>query len=252
MMSLSKVSLGDIVKKQYQLKLKSYIGFWGSLIVLQLVAILFSLSSIGNGISGGSYLELSMDYYTADYVVIFTMIWAFIISSQIMSRENREGDYTFVTNRLASNLSNIVFLFTVSVISGILAILSGFLLKVMIRFLLNYSHILGTGIASDLKVFLKGMMATILYIFVVSALGYLVGALIQLSKLFIALLPVLFLGLIFISARAGSADQWNIFSWVFKFYFQEPIFLLFFMKMVITSGLIFLGAILLTNRLEVR
>lgn len=251
-MSLSKVSLGDIVKKQYRFKLKSYIKFWGSLIVLQLVAVLFSLSGIGSGISGRSNLELSMDYYTADYVVVFTMIWGFIISSQIMSRENREDDYTFVTNRLASNLSNIVFLLTVSIVSGILAILSGFLLKVIIRFLSKHGHILGAGIASDLQTFLKGMMATILYIFVVSALGYLVGALIQRSKLFIVLLPALFFGLVFVSSKAGEIGQSNIFSWIFQFYFQESVFLLFFMKMIITSGLIFLCAILLTNRLEVR
>lgn len=251
-MSLSKVSLGNIVKKLYQFKLRSYIGFFSSLIILQLVAVIFSLSGVGQGIRGGSYLELSMDYFTADYVIVFTMIWVFIISIQIMSKENREDDYTFVTNRLASNLSNIAFLLTASVISGILAILSGFLLKVIIRFIFNYNHILGMGLPSDLPIFIKGLLAVILYIFIISALGYLVGTLVQLNKVFIVLLPVFLFGLIFISSRAGGAGQWNIFSWIFLFYFQESIFLLFFIKMIITSGIILLCAILLSKRLEVR
>src|SRR5690625_2093040 len=199
MMSLSKVSLGNIVKKLYQFKLKSYIGFFSSLIVLQIVAILFSLGGVGQGSRGSSYLSINVHYYSADYVIIFTMIWVFMISSQIISKENRENDYIFVTNRLASHLSNAAFLLTVTVISGILAILSGFLLKVVSHFVLNYNYIVGTGLAADLQTFLKGLVATILFIFLFSGLGYLVGTLIHLSKMFIVLLPVLLLGLIFIS-----------------------------------------------------
>lgn len=252
MMSLSRVSIGDIVKKQYQFKLKSYIGFFSSLIVLQLLAILFSLGGVGGSGRGGPYLEINIRYYSADYVVIFTMIWSFIISIQMMFKEHREDDYTFVTNRLASHLSNAAFLLTVSIISGGLAILSGFLLKVISYFVLNYSHVVGTGLAADLQTLFKGLLSTILFIFVFSMLGYLVGTLVQLSKMFIPLLPVLFFGFVFMSARAGEAGESNIFSWIFQFYFQESVFLLFFIKMIFTSGLIFLCVLLLSSRLEVR
>lgn len=251
-MSLSKVSLGSIVKKLYQFKLKSHIGFFSSLIVLQVLAILFSLGGVGQGTRSGSYLSINVHYYSADYVIIFTMIWAFMISSQIISKENRENDYTFVTNRLASHLSNAAFLLTVSVISGILAILSGFLLKVISHFVLNYSLVIGNGLTADLQTFFKGMLATILFIILLSALGYLIGILIHLSKMFIVLLPVLLLGLIFISFRAEQAGQFNSLAFLFNFYFQETEFLLLFIKIVITSGLLFLSTMLLSQRLEVR
>lgn len=249
-MSLSKVSLGSIVKKLYQFKLRSNIGFFSSLIILQIVAILFSLGGVGQSGRSSTHLELNVHYYSADFVVVFTMIWAFIISIQTMSKEKKETDYLFVTNGIATNLSNVIFLLTVSIISGILAILSGFLLKVVAHFMLDYRLNIGTVIVSDLQLLSKGIMATILFIFIASALGYLVGTLVQLSKIFIVLLPVFLIGIVFISARFGMDGQWNMIGWIFQFYFQESIFLFFFMKSIVTSGLIFLCAILISDRLE--
>src|SRR5690625_667765 len=118
--------------------------------------------------------------------------------------------------------------------------------------MLSYSLVIGNGLTADLQTFFKGMLVTILFVFLFSALGYLVGTLIHLSKMFIVLLPVLLLGLIFISFRAEQAGQVNPLASLFNFYFQESVFLLLFIKVVITSGLLFLSTMLLSHRLEVR
>lgn len=46
MMSLNKMSLGVIVKKQFQYKLKAYASVFSSLVVLQIIAILFHLEAM--------------------------------------------------------------------------------------------------------------------------------------------------------------------------------------------------------------
>lgn len=247
-MSLSKVSLATVVKKQYQFKLKSYIGMFSSLVGLQLIALLFSLGGVGQGGSGSFEISINRHYYTVDYVIAFTMIWAFITSIQMTTREYRQDDFTFVTNRLSGNLSNISFLFTASVIGGVLTVLSDFLLKVVIRFLFKFSFIPQMGLADNIGLFLKGILATILYIFLFSAIGYIIGTFVQLSKVFIIIIPGIFIGLLLLSLTMGTDTPLQL----FKFYFQEAHFLLFSFKMIITSCLLVLGAVIISNRLEVR
>src|SRR5699024_5729575 len=113
--------------------------------------LLFSLGGVGQGGSGSFEISINRHYYTVDYVIAFTMIWAFITSIQMTTREYRQDDFTFVTNRLSGNLSNIAFLFTASVIGGVLAVLSDFLLKGVIRFLFKFSFIPQMGLADNIS-----------------------------------------------------------------------------------------------------
>src|SRR5699024_440427 len=119
------------------LKLKANVGLFSSLIILQIFGILFSLGGIGQ--RGGSFYTIS--YYTADYMIIFTMIWAFMIAIQLMSKDYRDLDFTFVTNRLASHLANVLFLVTASIIGAITSLLSGYLSKVIVYFAFERDYI---------------------------------------------------------------------------------------------------------------
>lgn len=244
MMSLSTVKLSEIVKKQYYFKVKANVGLLSSLILLQLFGVLVSMS--GTGSSGGSFYYIS--YYTADAMIVLTMIWAFITANQLMSKDFRDHDFTVVTNRLATNLSNALFLLTVSVIGAVTALLSGYLSKVIIYFSFKADYI-NAATSLTVKEFIFGLTATILYVFLASMLGYLIGAIVQINWAFIVLLPVLAIGFLIMAAQD---NQFNMLTFLYDFYFSEAIFFLYVLKVVATCSILFISASLLSNRLEVK
>src|SRR5690606_14116494 len=123
----------SVVKKQYVFKLKAYLGVFTSLLAVQLLAILFSGSGVSSSGSGMNDMHIRVHFYSADMVLVFTFIWAFIISMLLTTKVNRYPDFTFVSYRLSSNLANIYFLVTASIIAGTSAMLSSYLVKMSIH-----------------------------------------------------------------------------------------------------------------------
>ncbi|MFB7638296.1 hypothetical protein [Peribacillus butanolivorans] len=245
-MSLTSVNLWETVKKQYFFKLKANIDAFSSLIGIQLLALLFSFGGVGSVGMGGENFSINIKYYSADLVIGFTLIWAFVTAIVITTKPYRNHDFTFVTNRLSSSLSNILYLLTASIVGSITAILSGDLLEILARILLDdqiYSF--NTG----LQELVMGIGVTILYVFFVTSIGYFIGALVQESKLFIILIPVLFFGILFLEA---SMQKEPFLINVFKFYGMESTLSLFIIKVIVTVAVFFTAAISILNRMEVR
>jgi hypothetical protein len=248
-MSLTKVRMVDVVKKQYHFKLKAYIQVFMTLVILQLLAILFSNNGVGMMSSGSGTIELEVHYYTADIVVAFTMLWGFITAINITTKAYRNDDFVFVTNRVSSNLSNTLFLLTASIIGGVTAMLSTYLMKVIMYFLAGDLFGKSTNVIASPIEFLVGLFATILYIFLFCALGYLVGTLVQISKIFVVLLPAILFGSLFFAEARGNA---GIIQNVYEFLFTESSFPLFIVKMIVAVGVLLSSAFILSNRMEVK
>lgn len=250
MMSLTTISMGSLVAKQYQFKLKAYVGLFNSLMVLQLLAILFSFGGSGqSGGSGGYGLQVSISYYSADLVVVFTILWAFISAILITTKAYREDDFTFVTNRVSGNLSNVLLLGTASILGGATALMAGYLIKVLMYYVFDYNQVIGIGPGPSLQEFLIGLVATILTVFLFSSLGYLIGTLVQQNRIFVIVLPVIFFGLLIVGEQ--TLKIYPLVS-IGEFYFQESSFWLFLSKVLITIALLFSGAVMMSNRMEVR
>jgi hypothetical protein len=246
MMSLTKVNLKETVKKQYFFKLKANIDAFSSLIGIQLLALLFSIGGVGSAGMGGSNISVNIKYYSADLVIGFTLIWALVTAITITAKPYRNHDFTFVTNRLSSSLANILFLLTVSIIGSITAILSGNLLKVLAYVFLDGRIY---GVHSGLEELVMGLCVTIFYVFLVTSIGYFIGTLVQVSKLVIILIPVLFFGTLFLE---GSMQKEPFLVNVFSFYTMESTLTLFIIKVVVTVAVFFAAAISILNRMEVR
>ena len=135
MMSLKTINLAETVKKQFVFKLKANIDVFSSLVGIQLLAILFSLGGVGSMGMGGTNLSVDVKYYSADLVIVFTMLWSFVTAITITTKPYRNHDFTFVSNRLSSSLSNILFLLTASFIGSITAVLAGNLVKLLVSIL---------------------------------------------------------------------------------------------------------------------
>jgi len=247
-MSLARTNLMEVVKRQYLFKLKSYIQVFMTLVVLQLLGMLFSFNGVGMMGSSNGSVEVDIQYYSADIVVVFTMLWAFITAILITTKAYRNDDFAFVTNRLSSNLSNMLFLLTASILGGVLAILSSYLMKVMM-YLVGQQFVNATNVTAVPIELLLGIAATVFYVFLASALGYFVGTLVQINRTFIVLIPVLFFGSMFVGEVSGKG---KFVTAAFEFIFNEPSLLLFIIKIIVIAGLLFGSAFVLTNRMEVK
>lgn len=186
--------------------------------------------------SSSATFEVEVHYYSADLVVGFTLLWGFITAIQTTTKAYRNDDFVFVTNRLVSNLSNTLFLMTASVVGGITAILSNYVLKLIINLFMKGSIALGMQGGASPLLLLLGILTTSLYILLFCGLGYLVGTLVQISKLFVVLLPALFIGSVF---YAGSTGTTGMVEDIFQFYFTESSLLLFMIKVLMTVVLFF-------------
>jgi hypothetical protein len=246
-MSLTEITAWDVVKKQYRYKLKSYMGVFTSLIVIQILAILFSLNGIGMSGGGSGSFSYSVHYYSGSLISIFMMIWGFIISIIITSKAYRYDDYSFITNRETSHISNILFLLSASLLAGVTVLLSSHLIHFIKFFTLDtksmfYEHL------SFLEI-IKGLCGTVLYIFLFTSIGYLVGTFIQISRVFIFIIPVLFIGSMIVE---GMKENPKLFPTIAKFFGEETSIGLFSLKVLVISALFYFIAILISKRLEVR
>lgn len=240
-MSLTKISLWDVVKKQFFFKLKSNIDAFNSLVWIQLIGIFFGFNSSSSWSMDG--IDINIGYFSADGVIVLSMFWAFVTAITITTKPYRNLDFTFVSNRLSSSLSNILFLFTGSVLAAVTGMLS--------RFMVQFIHMsFGSGevftIPFGIGDFFIGVGATVLYLFLISALGYFIGTLVQVSKLFTFIVPAVIIA--FMYADIGINEK----PLILQTYFMESSFLLFFIKVLITVVVLFGASMAILNRLEVR
>ncbi|MEH7883974.1 hypothetical protein V7654_06575 [Bacillus sp. JJ1609] len=247
-MYLTKVSLWDIVKKQFRFKLKSYRGMYTSLMILQVIAILFSLGGTGGG--GGSTDNFSYDLkdYSGILIFTFTLIWAFISAVVVTTHAYRNDDYAFVANRVSSHLSNILYLGLTSALGGVTVMLAGQALKLFVMFNQDIKFISSAPLT--VPQIAVGVAAAIMYLFLFSALGYLAGTLVQKSRLFIVILPAALFGLLFLNVFL--AKESTLLMDMGLFFINETSFLLFTLKALFTSFLSFGVAVWISNRMEVR
>ena len=94
-----------------------------------------------------------------------------------------------------------------------------------------------------------GMCVTFLYVFLVSSIGYFVGTLVQVSKIFFILIPCcIFRYVVSRVLAAKGAFSFN----VFQFYVMESVLSLFIIKVLVTATVFFTASISILNRMEVR
>lgn len=240
----------NIVQKQYKYKLKGYAGSFTALFAAQIIGLLLSLGGVGTFSSSGS-INYTVKSYSADMVIIVTLLWAFITAINITTKSYRDSDFSFVSTRVSRNLANIGFLVTTSVIGGITAMLSGSLLKVCLYFFRNSEsqYIMG-DLALPPAELLLGILITSAYLFLVSALGYLIGNLVQLHKYNMVLVPALIFGVLFINN--GNYNESHFIVQSVAFFILETSPLLFLLKILLVTSFLFTASIGLSNRMEVR
>ncbi|MDD4168865.1 MAG: hypothetical protein PHD36_01150 [Desulfotomaculaceae bacterium] len=247
-MSLTETSVFEAVKNQYLYKLKSRPGMFLAMAGVQVMALLFSLGGVSKYGMGSQYIDLSVKYFSSEMVVGFTFLWIFVVAVLITKKDYQNIDFTFVSNRLSSNLSNAAFLVTAALVGGVTAMLSGFLLRIIVYF--NGSiYLLSQNFIVTPEVIFTGIAVTILYLLLLGSLGYFCGTLARLSQVFIVLLAGIFFGLMIFG---GAGNQLPALLKVFDFFGGESSLTLLAVKVILTAGLFYACSVILSNRLEVR
>lgn len=242
MMYLTEPKMSDIVMKQYKFKLNSYVGALTSLIMTQILAIFMSFSGSGMMGTSSEFVGISVHYYTADFLNAFMMLWAFITAITITTKAYRYDDFSFVTNRTTSNLSNMLFLLTLSIVGAITTFLGGFLLKTLLYFWFDMEKM--TIMQTTLLEYVTGLIALIFYLLLFSAIGYFLGTLYQVSKVSLFLSIVLIIAAIFL---LGIQIQG-----VFQFFASESSIGIFIIKVLFTVIILFATSTVISNKMEVR
>ncbi|MFA9556897.1 hypothetical protein ACERII_06320 [Evansella sp. AB-rgal1] len=235
----------EVTKRQYKYKLNAYLNAFTAMIAVQIVALLLSLLGVGSSGYHSGNLSLSLKTYSSNFVIAFTMMWGLVIGITMTTQAYRNSDFTFVTNRLTSNLSNIAFLITASIIGGLTSMLSSNVLKVALVFYYGTEEIISSFIS--MGEILIGLIAAILYVLLLTSVGYFVGTLSQLHSIFKIVIPVVFFGLLF-----TSPGQDGMITKLFQFYIGETSLLMFSGKVVVTATALFIASILVSDQLEVR
>jgi hypothetical protein len=245
-MSLIEANVVEITKKQYFYKLRAYMGFFVSLVSVQILAILFSFNGTMNMGTSDGYISMTVRTYSSEIIIIFTMIWTFIVAVTLTTRPYRNYDFTFISNRITSGLSNIAFILTVGIIGSITSILSGILLRVIIYLSNDIHNISGEYFSIPYNELLLSFFVTFLYMILLCSVGYLSGMLVQLFKPMAVLLPTIIIGILIIEGRTfGSVSA-------FTFFVKESSLFLFFVKVLFTVIMFLVAASQIQTRMEVR
>jgi hypothetical protein len=249
-MSLTEASLFNVTKTLYQYKLKAYLGFFAALAAAQVTGVLFSLGGAGSaGMSIGTKV-FSITMFSNETIVFVTFLSAFFVSVMLTTRGHRDNDAVFVSNRLSSNLANGAFLFTCCLAGGISAVLGGVVLRLAVFFYTGGAAIASRNFFLTPAELATGFAVTTLYLLLFSAAGYLCGTLVQISKMFVVILPSLYFGTMILAARDASVRE-ALLS-VINFVVQESSLILLALKIIALAAVIFGIALLLSNRAEVR
>lgn len=241
-MSSREVSLLSISLKQYLYKLKAYSNLLNWLILAQVLGLLFTLGGVTSSGTSNNEVSVSVTQYSSNVVIIFTCFWLWIVATQLPRKQYKNLEITLVTNRLAGNLSNIAYLLTACVFGGITASLGGVFLRVIMYLSSDKSQIILDGFFIAYADLLLGMAVGILYMVLISSIGYFFGALASINMALGAIVIVFIIGILRIYP--------NISQLVYEVFVAGISLPLFALSVIGIAIVLFGVSIILSNRLE--
>lgn len=244
-MSLTEVSLRSVTLKQYLYKLRSNIGSVYKLIMAQILALFFSLAG-SNGMmsSGDGDFSVSVRSYSSSTVIVFSLLFILNAAIILTTKPYKRMENPFVGNKITGSLSDIGFLMTASVFAGFTSSLAGILLRVIMYFTFDRSTLIFQGFYLTISDLLLGIVVTILYMLLISALGYFIGMLAQVNMAIVILLPAVFLG----TLRLKYCT--DLYQDIYRYVTFDVSLILFTLYIISLSIVLFGASLVLSNRME--
>lgn len=231
-----------MLKKQFFYKVHAHYSMFSTMVMMQLIGLIFSIGGENYGI-GTSHIELDMKVSSGSIVIAFTFFWIFIMAMMMTMRPAKSMMYTFITNKRINHLSNLLFIVFLSMIGGVSSYLLGFFIK-LVTFLLYGSENILFVERVMLKEAILGIAVTILYMLLISSIGYFLGEIFSLHKIFIVVIPVVFAGFLIVFHESMIEP-------LFSFFTEENHFIIFTIRVLFVVSILFLIAFQLDRRSEV-
>lgn len=247
-MSLNKMDHSTVVGKQLKYKLKVNVGMVSSLVIVQVIALFLSIIGPMQGFSGMNEVEVESKSYSAYNVILFTSIWALIHAIIMTTKKDWEKSFPFVGNGRTNDLSNFLFLIGISIVAGILTILSTIMLRVYFYYFSGEYLFMTPGFVLSGQEVWTGIFIMIMHLIFMCAVGYFLGTLTRFHRLLPTLLPIILLGLLLVFSQTNSDFTMNI----FQFYYQEMSATIFVLKTILSTLILFAISLFISSRTEVR
>ena len=246
-MSLNEVNLFNVVKKQVKFKFFSYHIIWISLIFTQFFGILMSSVVIQPTDPTGPYSEtvITINTFDSTFLMIMTYVWIVAMAVFLGLATTKRSDFGFVTTRLSQFLSTIVMLIILAVVGAITVYLGNSLISLILM-------IFQAGIPMSTQFTFLAHVANVTgvfgYLLLYAAVTYLAISLFQLNRFVLPGLLVLNV----LTINLASTYQLNHpLRKLTKFFGEETSILVFVLKVVIVTTILFVSAWLVTRNREV-
>ena len=250
MMSLARTSLLALAGRQYLYKLKAHANLLTTLTVVQLIALFFTLLG-GTGMvnTGNGHLNITVTTFSSANFIVFTLTWAFVAAIVLTGKSALNLDFAFVSTRLSRSLANAALLLTMGALGGLVIALGGILMRVIFFISGRGADIIGADFYLPPGDLLLGTLVAALYVTLTATLGYFLGSLIQRRKILAVIVPALLVGSLMLEVRNPNI---RLSLTAMKFFTAETSPGIFVLKALATSGLLLLGSVLISRRMEVR
>lgn len=244
-MPLIEVSLINIVKKQVKFKLFSYPSIWLWLVSTQLFGIVLSVAVNNSVNSSDREFMTTINMYDSAFLIIMTFIWIVVATIFHAIATTKQIDFTFITTRLSQFISTILYLVLLAAIGAITAYLGSSLIILILKIIHDGMQFSTQFTFLDHVVNVTGMFG---YLLVLSGVAYLAVSLYQLNRFLLPGLLVLY-GLV---ANLSTVYYFeNPIIQLFLFFEEETSIILFILKVMGVTGILFVAAWMTTRNREV-
>lgn len=241
----------DIIKKQFRLKLNANAASFTILILLHIFGLLISFPTEKSNayFNENSYITMIGISNTGHIVVM--LFWTLSIGFMLANRLKWDEAFAFVTTRLTHHLSNLLFILFTSLITGLIASLTGPALRLLAHLRYEEIHMLASTITEAPSHFILQFITATAYALLLLMVGYTIGSCLQSSKTYGGIIiATVFISIFMITFILGIGVQ--MIAAMIIFLFNESFLPFFLMKIIGLSTILFCFSIFITSRVEVR
>lgn len=237
MMYSNNISVLKNIMSQVKWKMVTYSNILTTFVFVQ---VIFSLLFTHSGMSGSGLnnMELREYFYSLDAVLMVSAVSALFIGFTLTAKRLDNDNFSIPTTRFNANVSTIIFLCIVSFLAAITAISTHYITLFGKMLILDYDIVVGT-IFPNVTTF----CAMYMILLFATAVGFFIGSIYKISKLF-----AVFLGVSsFVLFIRYVPTERSFLIWLFDKSYNALM-----LKAFILSVLLYSLACFVTNRMEVR
>lgn len=237
--------------KKYLFKLRAYTGYFCGFILAQLLASVLLLSSSANSGISSIVFNITLHTYSAQLILVFSVIWSFVLSILISSQFIKNTTFTLPGNRLTDCTSDLIYILTGCLFGAITAALFCAAVRTALYFSFRDS-VFSQGFYPSFSDLITVTAATFLYMLMASAAGYFAGTLIRINKVFFVVIAMILIILNYIFTTvnfvSGRSALWPLWALLFK----QKSLAVFALTMITLSAIFYLLSNIIANRTEVK